>query len=99
MGKVSTLSTITENFKDLGCFPISLTVKSKTNGASHTTTEYIKLTNQSPQLTNISTTVDTNKKDSQKLIVKATANGVSDPDGVITSYIWYYKTASDEEPQ
>lgn len=99
MGKVSTLSTLSENFRDLGCFPIELTVRSKTNGASHTTTEYIKLENQPPQITNISTTVDANKKDSQKLIVKATANGVADPDGVITSYIWYYTTESDKEPQ
>ena len=99
MGKVSTLSTISENFKDLGCFPISLTVKSKTNGASHTTTEYIKLNNQPPQLTNITTTIDASKKDSQKIIVKATANGANDPDGVVTSYIWYYTTESDNEPQ
>lgn len=99
MGKVSTLPTLSENFKDLGCFPIELTVKSKTSGASHTTTEYIKLQNQAPQLTNITTTVDASKKDSQKLIVNTTANGVSDSDGVITSYIWYYTTDSDKEPQ
>lgn len=99
MGKVSTLSTLNETFKDLGCFPIQLTVKSKTNGASHTTTEYIKLENQAPQITNITTNVDASKKDSQKLIVNVTANGVSDPDGVITSYIWYYTTDSDKEPQ
>lgn len=99
MGKPSTLANLSENFKDLGCFPISLTVKSKTNGASHTTVEYIKLENQLPTLTNISTTLDASKQDSQKVIVKARANGVSDPDGVITSYIWYYTTASDEEPQ
>jgi PKD repeat protein len=28
-----------------------------------------------------------------------TANGVRDPDGVVTSYIWYYTTESDKEPQ
>lgn len=55
--------------------------------------------NQLPTLTNITTTIDSNKQDSQKIIVKAHANGASDPDGVITSYVWYYKTASDEEPQ
>jgi len=27
------------------------------------------------------------------------ANGALDPDGVITSYIWYYTTESDPEPQ
>lgn len=99
MGKVSTNQTITETFRDLGCFPIELTVRSKTNGAKHTTTQWIHLKNQAPQLTNISTTIDANKKDSNKVIVKATANGVMDPDGVITSYMWYYTTESDPEPQ
>lgn len=99
MGKVSTLSSLSETFRDLGCFPVTLTVKSKTNGASNTTTEYIKLQNQEPTLTNVSTSIDSAKKDSQKIIVKATANGVADPDGVITSYIWYYTTDSDNEPQ
>ena len=28
-----------------------------------------------------------------------TANGARDDDGVITSYVWYYKTESDTEPQ
>lgn len=99
MGKPVTLPSLNETFKDLGCFPITLTVKSKTNGASHTTTEYIKLENQAPVLTNISTSIDSSKQDSQKIIVKAKANGVSDSDGVITSYIWYYTTASDNEAQ
>jgi hypothetical protein len=31
--------------------------------------------------------------------VKVKANGAIDPDGVITSYIWYFKTESDPEPQ
>lgn len=57
------------------------------------------LKNQPPELTSISTNVDTTKKDSQKLLVKVSANGAIDPDGVITSYIWYYTTESDKEPQ
>ena len=31
--------------------------------------------------------------------MNVTANGARDEDGVITSYIWYYKTESDSEPQ
>lgn len=99
MGKVSTNSRISETFGDLGCFPIELTVRSKTNGAKNTTKQFIQLKNRPPELTSISTTVDSTKKDSQKVIVKATANGVTDPDGVVTSYIWYYTTESDSEPQ
>lgn len=84
---------------EIGCYPIKLTVRSNNNGATHTTTEYIAIKNQLPGLTGISTSIDTNKKDSQKVLVRVNANGASDPDGVITSYIWYYTTESDREPQ
>ena len=61
--------------------------------------QYIALKNQLPELTGISTSVDNARKDAQKILVKVTANGAQDPDGVITSYIWYYTTESDKEPQ
>lgn len=99
MGKVSTNQTISWIYKEIGCFPIELTVRSKTNGAKHTSVQYVKFVNQAPTLTNITTTIDANKKDSQKVIVHAVANGATDPDGVITSYVWYYTTESDPEPQ
>lgn len=98
-GRVKTTSSISEKFEELGCFPIELTVRSTKNGATNTATQYIKLANNPPVLTSLSTSVDSGKKDSQKVIVRVTANGARDPDGVITSYIWYYKTASDQEPQ
>lgn len=97
--KARTTQSITEKFNELGCFPIELTVRSNKNGASHTTTQYIKLTNRPPEITSITTSLDSSKKDSQKILVKVKANGAIDPDGVITSYIWYFKTESDPEPQ
>lgn len=99
MGKISTNSSISEIFRELGCYPIELTVRSKTNGETDTTTQYIQLKNQPPTLTNITTNVDATKQDSQKIIVKVSANGANDVDGVITSYTWYYSTESDSEPQ
>ena len=99
LGKARTTPTITEKFNELGCFPIELTVRSTKNGASHTTKQYIKLTNQPPEITSLTVSQDTTKKDSQKILVKVQANGALDPDGVITSYIWYYTTESDPEPQ
>lgn len=99
MGKVSTNPVITETFGDLGCYPIELTVRSKTTGATNTIVKYIELKNQPPELTSISANVDTTKKDSQKVLVKVNANGVTDKDGVVTSYMWYYTTESDPEPQ
>lgn len=44
-------------------------------------------------------TIDGNKKDTQKIIVNVVANGARDEDGVITSYIWFYTTESDQEKQ
>lgn len=98
-GKTKTVATISEKFWELWCFPIKLTVRSNKNGSTHTSTQMVFLKNQPPELTSISTNVDTTKKDSQKLLVKVSANGAIDPDGVITSYIWYYTTESDKEPQ
>jgi PKD repeat protein len=98
-GKARTTSQVSEKFSELGCFPIELTVRSAKNGAKNTTTQYIKLANHLPELTSLTTSVDTAKKDSQKILVKVRANGAVDPDWVITSYTWYYKTESDTEPQ
>lgn len=97
--KARTTPTISEKFNELGCFPIELTVRSTKNGWSHTTKQYIKLTNQPPEITSLTVSQDSTKKDSQKILVKVQANGALDPDGVITSYIWYYTTESDPEPQ
>ncbi len=98
-GKARTTPQISEKFNELGCFPIELTVRSNKNGASHTTTQYVKLANHPPELTSLTSSVDAAKKDSQKILVKVQANGATDADGVITSYIWYYTTESDPEPQ
>jgi PKD repeat protein len=98
-GKARTTPQISEKFNELGCFPIELTVRSSKNGASHTTTQYVKLANHPPELTSLTSTVDAAKKDSQKILVKVQANWATDVDGVITSYIWYYTTESDPEPQ
>ena len=98
-GRVKNTSSISEKFTDLWCFPVKLTVRSNKTGATHTTVKNLYLKNQAPELTSISTNIDSSKKDSQKLLVRVTANGVKDPDGVVTSYIWYYTTESDKEPQ
>lgn len=99
LDRVKTGPTLSEKFSELGCFPITLTVKSTKNGASHSTTRYIQIKNLEPKLTAISTKIDQNKKDTQKVIVNVSADGARDEDGVITSYIWYYTTESDSEPQ
>lgn len=96
---IKTGPTLSEKFTELGCFPIELTVKSNLNGSSHTSKRFLQIKNIPPRITSLSTKVDQNKKDSQKILVNVTADGARDDDGVITSYIWYYKTESDNEPQ
>lgn len=99
LNRIKTWPTLSEKFTELWCFPIELTVKSDKNGASHTSKKFIELKNIAPKLTAISTKIDQSKKDSQKLLVNVSADGVRDDDGVVTSYIWYYMTESDTEPQ
>ena len=99
LDRVKTGPILSEKFTELGCFPVELTVKSNTNGASHVSKRYIQIKNLLPKITAISTKIDTTKQDSQKLLVNVTADGARDEDGVITSYIWYYTTESDNEPQ
>lgn len=99
LDRIKTWPSFSEKFTELGCFPIELTVRSDKNGASHTSKRYIQIKNIVPKITSIEASVDTTKKDSQKIIVNVAANGARDEDGVITSYIWYYTTESDTEPQ
>lgn len=99
LDRVKTGPTLSEKFSELWCFPVELTVKSDRNGASHTSKKYIQIKNIVPKLTSVSTKIDPNKKDSQKVLVNVSAEGARDEDGVITSYIWFYKTESDSEPQ
>jgi hypothetical protein len=74
-------------------------VKSNKNGASHTSKRYVQIKNITPKITSVTAKVDANKKDSQKVLINVTADGARDEDGVITSYIWFYQTESDSEPQ
>ncbi len=99
LDRIKIWPTLSEKFTELWCFPIELTVKSDKNGATHTSKKYIQLKNIAPKITAISTKIDQSKKDSQKLLINVNADGVRDDDGVITSYIWYYMTQSDTEPQ
>lgn len=99
LDRLKTGPTISEKFTELGCFPVELTVKSTKNGASHTSKRFIQIKNIAPKITSVSTKIDQNKKSTQKVVVNVSADGARDEDGVITSYIWYYQTASDNEPQ
>ena len=84
-------------FDELGCFPITLAVRSQKTGAQDMARTYVKVENLAPKISSLSVTAD--KLDADPVTVNVTANNAVDEDGAITSYIWYYYTAEDPEPQ
>jgi hypothetical protein len=87
----------TFKFNELGCFPVKLTVKSNKNGALSTTNTWVKVKNLAPVLTNLDISIQNDTTD--PVIVNLVANGAMDPDGVVQSYLWYYYTDTDPDPQ
>lgn len=90
---------INKKFDELGCFPVTLTVKNATSGEVSEKTIYLAVENLDPKLTSITATAGENSNDTQKILVQVTADGAEDPDGVITSYVWYYTTEGSSELQ
>ena len=84
-------------FDEFGCFPVSLTVRSQKNGTQDTTSAYVKIENIAPKLSSLTITADNINAD--PVTVTVTANNAVDEDGIISSYIWYYYTDEDPEPQ
>ncbi|MCD5385045.1 PKD domain-containing protein, partial [Candidatus Gracilibacteria bacterium] len=87
----------TKKFDELGCYPIKLTVKSDENGRTDSTTSYVEVKNIKPTLSSLDVrVVDPN---TDPVIVNVNALGAKDRDGIIQSYLWYYYTDIDSEPQ
>lgn len=84
-------------FDELGCFPVTLTVRSQKTLKTSSMTSYIKIENLAPRLSSLSVTPT--KVESDPVTVTVTANNAADDDGAIVSYIWYYYTEDDPEPQ
>ncbi len=84
-------------FDEVGCFPIKLTVTSIKWKTSDSKTIYVKVENEIPTLTAIGIQpVDIN---SDPVVINLSALWAKDRDGVIQSYLWYYTTDTDNEPQ
>ncbi len=99
-GKNMTSTSLNQKFDELGCFPIELIVKSEKNGTTSSMKKFISVQNLAPKLTSITATRDNNTKvNGQKVLINVSANAARDDDGVIVSYLWYYYTDSDPEPQ
>ena len=86
-----------KKFDELWCFPIKLTVKSLENWKTSSVTSFIEVKNLKPTLSSID--VQVVNPDTDPVIVNVTALWAKDRDGVIQSYLWYYYTDIDSEPQ
>lgn len=95
--KFSTNTTVNHKFDEIGCFPVKLTVKSKKNGRTSSRTVYMNVRNKLPVLSSLDVTIQ--NEESDPLVVTVDALGAKDPDGIIQSYLWYYYTDTDGEPQ
>jgi len=84
-------------FNELGCFPIKLTVKSNKNWNLSTTETFVKVENLKPTFTTLDISIQNTETD--PIIVNVSALWAKDPDWVIQSYLWYYYTDTDLEPQ
>jgi PKD repeat protein len=96
-GKNSSQKQFSYKFDELGCFPVTLTVRSTKANTTSTSTVLVKVENALPTFASLSVSAD--KTDSDPVVITVTANNAVDPDGVITSYLWYYYTDADPEPQ
>ena len=89
--------TFNQKFDELGCVQAKLTVKSQENKRTDSQTIWIKVENVKPTITSLDVKVVDDTTD--PVIVKVSAFGAKDLDGVIQSYLWYYYTDVDNSPQ
>ncbi|MDD3144837.1 MAG: PKD domain-containing protein [Candidatus Gracilibacteria bacterium] len=87
----------TKKFDELGCSKVKLSVKSSKNGKESTKEVNVKVENLKPTLSSLNISVKDIESD--PVLVSINAIGSKDLDGVIQSYLWYYYTDLDPEPQ
>jgi len=90
-------SEFQKKFDELWCFPVKLTVKSDDNGRTHSSTTYVEVKNVKPTLSALDVRVIDDTTD--PVIVNVSALWSKDKDWIIQSYLWYYYTDIDSEPQ
>ncbi len=89
--------SFTKKFDELWCEELKLVVKSKKNWKEDSKTINIKVENLKPSLSWLDVRVK--DQDSDPVIVDISALWAEDKDWVIQSYLWYYYTDVDPEPQ
>jgi PKD repeat protein len=94
--KSSSQGSYSYKFDELGCTPVTLTVVDKKTNRRQTSTTYVRVVNLPPEFTTIAISANTDK---DPVVVNVSATNAQDRDGVIVSYLWYYYTDNDPEPQ
>ncbi|HRI36859.1 MAG TPA: PKD domain-containing protein [bacterium] len=92
----SSQASFSYKFDELGCTPVTFTVVDKKTNRRHTTATFVRVVNLPPEFTNLQVSANT---ENDPVIVTVTATNAQDRDGVIVSYLWYYYTDNDPEPQ
>ena len=72
-------------------------MQSDKNNTTSSTDIMLDVRNVVPTMSSLKVEVEDPNAD--PLIVRVDAKGATDPDGVIQSYLWYYYTDTDSEPQ
>ncbi len=95
--KYSTSPRVNNKFDELWCFNVKLTVKNKDWAQSDTEEIMVDVRNVYPTLDSLDIKIQ--NPDGDPLVVKVSAAWAKDKDWVIQSYLWYYYTDLDSEPQ
>jgi PKD repeat protein len=96
-GKFSAATIVSHRFDEIWCFPVKLTVKSDKNSATSSREVNLDVRNVIPTMSALKVVVEDPTTD--PLVVRVDAQWANDPDGVIQSYLWYYYTDTDTQPQ
>jgi hypothetical protein len=94
--KYFTTNEFTYKFDELGCFPVKLTVSS-IDWKTDNKTIWVKVENKKPTLSSLNISVVNLETD--PVVVNVSAVWSKDEDGWIQTYLWYYYTDTDPEPQ
>lgn len=89
--------TFTKKFDEIGCSRVKLSIKSLKNWKESTKEVNVKVENLKPTLSSLNISVKDTESD--PVLVSINAVWAKDLDWVIQSYLWYYYTDIDPEPQ
>lgn len=95
--KLFSETNITYKYDEIWCHKVKLTVTSENDWKSNSTYTWLNVVNLKPTFKSLSLVVKDETSD--PIIVTATAIWATDLDWVIQSYLWYYYTDSDTQPQ